>query len=93
MKVNDFNVTCYDHVTESTSSVKYLDLHLDNFVFGEMIFNKILSKVNARQILCIATAALYLGLVFQKICQMLNTPAYESTMTYPFLFHKLILYA
>ena len=49
MKVNDSKVTCYDHVIESTSSVKYLGLKNDKFVSGEMIVNNSLSKVIARK--------------------------------------------
>ena len=33
---------------ESTSSIKYLGIIIDNFVSGEMVVNNILSKVNAR---------------------------------------------
>ena len=47
-KVKNFKVTCFDHVIESISSVKYLGLIIANFVSGEMIVNNILSKVNAR---------------------------------------------
>ena len=47
-KVKYFKVTCFNHVIESTSSVKYLGLNIDNFVPWEIVFNSILSKVNAR---------------------------------------------
>ena len=46
-KVKNFKVTCFDHVIESTSSVKYLGLNIDNFVSGEMVVYNILSRVNA----------------------------------------------
>ena len=46
-KVKNFQVTCFDHVIESTSSVKYFGLNIDNFVSKEIV-NNILSKVNAR---------------------------------------------
>ena len=47
-KVNDFKVTCYDHVIASTSSVKYLDINIENLLSRQMNVNNILSKVNDR---------------------------------------------
>ena len=47
-KIKIFKGTCFDHVIESTSSVKYFGIIIDNFVSGEMVVHNILSKVNAR---------------------------------------------
>lgn len=47
-KVKDFNIVCNGHTIESTTSVKYLGLNIDNLLSGELVVNNIISKVNAR---------------------------------------------
>ena len=46
--VKNFKVTCFDHIVESTSSVKYLGLNIDTLVSEGMVVNNILSEVNDR---------------------------------------------
>ena len=46
-KVKDFHIICNDHTNDSTTSVKYLGLNIDNLLSGEIIENSIISKVNA----------------------------------------------
>ena len=47
-KVKDFHIVCNDHTIDSTTSVKYLGLNIDNILSGEIVVNSIISKVNAR---------------------------------------------
>ncbi|MCU7801436.1 MAG: hypothetical protein KZQ70_15225, partial [gamma proteobacterium symbiont of Lucinoma myriamae] len=47
-KVQEFKVICNGHTIESTNSVKYLGLNIDNLLSGELVVNSIISKVNAR---------------------------------------------
>ena len=46
--VQDFSVTCNDHVIKSFSQVKYLGDLTDNNLSGEYIVDSILNKVNNR---------------------------------------------
>ena len=47
-KVTDFHFVCNDHTIDSTTSVKYLGLNIDNILSGEIVVNSIISKVNTR---------------------------------------------
>ena len=47
-KVKDFLIVCNDHTIDSTTSVKYLGLNIDNLLSGKIVVNSIISKVNAR---------------------------------------------
>ena len=46
--MKDFHIVCNDHTIDSTTSVKYLGLNIDNLLSGEFVVNSIISKVNAR---------------------------------------------
>ena len=46
--VDDFNIVCNGHIVESTQSVRYLGLTIDNSLSGEKSVNNIVSKVNSR---------------------------------------------
>ena len=46
--MKDFHIVCNDHTVDSTASVKYLGLNIDNILSGEIVVNSIISKVNAR---------------------------------------------
>ena len=43
-----FHIVCNDHTIDSTTSVKYLGLNIDNILSGEIVVNSFISKVNAR---------------------------------------------
>jgi hypothetical protein len=47
-KLKDFKISCKGHTIESTNSVKYLGVSIDNTLSGENIVNNIVSKVNSR---------------------------------------------
>ena len=46
--MKDFHIVCNDHTIDSTTSVKYLGLNIDNILSGETVVKSIISKVNAR---------------------------------------------
>ena len=46
--VNNFKIACNGHIIESTSSVKYLGVCIDDTLSGDSIVNSIVSKVNSR---------------------------------------------
>lgn len=47
-QVKEFKIVCNGHTIESTKSVKYLGLNIDDSLSGESIVNCILTKVNSR---------------------------------------------
>ena len=47
-KVHNFEIDCTGHTVKAQSSVKYLDVNLDNFLSGETIANSIIGEVNSR---------------------------------------------
>lgn len=44
----NFQVKCNDHLIKSTNSVKYLGVHIDNFLNCEQIVSNVIKKVDAR---------------------------------------------
>ena len=47
-KINEFQITCNGHTIRAQNSVKYLGLHIDRFLSGEIIIDNIVKKVNSR---------------------------------------------
>ena len=46
-KVDQFQVTCNEHIITAQSSVTYLGINIDKFLSGEIIINNIIKKVNS----------------------------------------------
>ncbi len=46
--VSNFRVKCYNHIIDSTDSVKYLGVHIDKYLNCETIVSNIINKVNGR---------------------------------------------
>ena len=47
-QMSDFHVKCYDTVIKSTNVVKYLGIHIDQFMKFDHIVDSIVNKVNSR---------------------------------------------
>ena len=50
-KVKDFQIVCNNHKIDTTTSVKYPGLNVDNLLSGEIVVNNIISKVNKEKLM------------------------------------------